>query len=151
MDVKFHSEIGTPHTMIKSWIMSRCCWNRQEDQNISFSRWWVRWNHGPGSHYRSIWQSTSNEGDWCLDGKVTQPINFKATIMSLTLRYPSIDHLQTNWLPTLRMAHHSLGMAHHRYSGGSCLTKQHNPFLRQKFPKFTVFFPKWAWFFPRAL
>ncbi len=38
--------------------------------------------------------------------RVAQLINFKATIMSLTVRYPSIDHLQAA----------ALGMAHHNFS-----------------------------------
>ncbi len=38
------------------------------------------------------------------------PVYFKATIMSLTLRYQSIDHLQADWRPTLGMAHHNFLM-----------------------------------------
>ncbi len=43
---------------------------------FSLSRWWVCdyheedtswWNHGQGSHCRSIRQSTTNVGDWCLE------------------------------------------------------------------------------------
>ncbi len=58
------------------WIISKCCWNWQENQNISASNWWVCeghddetswWNHGQGSHCRLIWQITSNEGNWGLE------------------------------------------------------------------------------------
>ncbi len=118
MDVIHHSKIGVQHTMIEVIIISKCCWNGQEDQNI------------PALNIMSVWQPwwrylllklcawftlqvdlTKHQQQRGLrSGNIIDIIPIEAIIMSLTLCYQSMDCLQANWWPSPGMVHHNFSL-----------------------------------------
>ena len=97
MDVIYHSEIGTPHTMIE--VMNHIkvlLKSTASSESILFQddECVTAMNSIPPALHINL--TKHQQLKVLRPGNISEIINIEATIMSLTLRYPSLDCLQAN-------------------------------------------------------